>query len=319
MNYVLDSVILVGEKRGRMAIRDVFVQFLSSPQLLIWRRVASIVIIVFITFFVASMVNTLMKRAFQKIIRRRREHPEIPMDTTKFVVLRRVIQVLIYLMGFAAIIYAIPEFRAVSYSILVGAGVAAIIAGFAAQKAFANIMSGIFLAVSEPIRVGDRVTINEKYGIIEDITLRHTVIRLWNNNRHIIPNSVMNEVEITNHSIIDEKQIQVMEIGISYDSDIDKARKIIVEEVRQHPHFVSQYDSTGYVKPETGVSVRVVACGEFAIKLKAYFWVPDKLSGFQMEKDILEKVKKRFDKEGVEIPFPYRTIVYKKDMKKKKK
>jgi small-conductance mechanosensitive channel len=290
----------------------------TSPQFLVWRRIFSIVLIVFITFVVAGLVNRLMKRAFQKIIRRRKEHPEIPTDTTKFVVLRRVIQVLIYLMGFAAIVYAIPEFRALSYSILVGAGVAAVIIGFAAQKAFANIMSGIFLAVSEPIRVGDRVTINQHYGTIEDITLRHTVIKTWENNRVIIPNSVMNEAEITNHSIVDEKVIQTMDMGISYDSDIDRAKQIVVDEVRKHPGFVAQYDPTGYVKPETAVSVRVVEHGDFAIKLKAYFWVNDKLSGFIMEKELLEKVKKRFDKEGIEIPFPYRTIVYKKDMPKKR-
>jgi len=95
------------------------------------------------------------------------------------------------------------------------------------------------------------------------------------------------------------------------------AKKIIIEEARKHPSFVTQYDPTGYVKPETDVAVRVMECGDFSVKLKAYFWVRDKLGGFIMEKEVLESVKKRFDKEGIEIPFPYRTLVYKKDMKKK--
>ena len=82
---------------------------------------------------------------------------------------------------------------------------------------------------------------------------------------------------------------------------------------------MTQYDPTGYVKPETACSVRVVEHADFAIRLRAYFWTKDKLSGFLMEKDLLESVKKRFDKEGVEIPFPYRTIVYKKDLKKTSK
>jgi small-conductance mechanosensitive channel len=302
-----------------MGIRETLAQFLVSPEITVWRRVFIILFIVFVTFFVASLVNRLMKRAFNKIVKRRKEHPEIPTDTTKFVVLRRVIQVLVYLLGFAAIVYSVPEFRAFSYSILAGAGVAAVIAGFAAQKAFANIMSGIFLAVSEPIRVGDRVTINAHYGIIEDITLRHTVIKTWDNNRVIIPNSVVNEVEIMNHSIVDEKVIQTMNIGISYDSDVDKAKKIMVEEIRKHPDFITQYDPTGYVKTETAVSVRVIEHADFAVRLRAYFWVHDKLSGFIMEKQLLEGIKKRFDKEGVEIPFPYRTIVYKKDLMKKRK
>jgi len=302
-----------------MVLEEFFLNFVASSQFLIWRRLAAIVIIIVITFMIAGLVNKLMRRTFQKIIKRRLEHPEIPTDTTKFVVLRRVIQVLVYLVGFAAIVYAIPEFRALSYSILAGAGVAAVIVGFAAQKAFANIMSGIFLAVSEPIRVGDRVTINENYGVIEDITLRHTVIKTWDNNRVIIPNAVMNEVQITNHSIVDEKIIQTLGVGISYDSDIDLAKKIIIEEIRKHPGFVTQYDPTGYVKPETAVTVRVMEYGDSAVKLRAYFWTRDKLTGFVMEKELLESVKKRFDKEGVEIPYPYRTIVYKTDLEKKMK
>ncbi|MBN1544196.1 mechanosensitive ion channel family protein [Candidatus Woesearchaeota archaeon] len=307
------------EKGVETVLKEFFLNFIASQQFLIWRRLAAIVIIILITFMLAGLVNKLMKRTFQKIIKRRLEHPEIPTDTTKFVVLRRVIQVLVYLMGFAAIVYAIPEFRALSYSILAGAGVAAVIVGFAAQKAFANIMSGIFLAVSEPIRVGDRVTINDNYGIIEDITLRHTVIKTWDNNRVIIPNAVMNEVQITNHSIVDERIIQTLEVGISYDSDIELAKKIIIEEIRKHPGFLTQYDPTGYVKPETAVTVRVMEYGDSAVKLKAYFWTRDKLTGFVMEKDLLESVKKRFDKEGVEIPYPYRMIVYKTDVGKKTK
>ncbi|MFC1741796.1 mechanosensitive ion channel family protein [Nanoarchaeota archaeon] len=292
--------------------------FLASPHFLIWRRLVAVALIIVATFIAANLVNRVMKNAFRKIMQRKKEHPELHTDTTKFVVLRRVIQVLIYLVGFAAIVYAIPEFRALSYSILAGAGVAAVIVGFAAQKAFANIMSGVFLAVSEPIRVGDRVTVNDHYGVIEDITLRHTVIKTWDNNHVIIPNSIMNEVEITNHSILDEKIIQTMDIGISYDSDVDVAKKIIIEEVRKHPDFVTQYDPTGYVKRETNVSVRLMEYGDFAIKLRAYFWVHDKLSGFITEKQLLESIKNRFDEEGVEIPFPYRTIVYKKDLDAKR-
>ncbi|MBW2964772.1 mechanosensitive ion channel family protein [Candidatus Woesearchaeota archaeon] len=301
-----------------MGIRQFFLDMAASPQFLVWRRITAILLILFITIIISNLVNKIMKRAFRKIMRQKQEHPELHMDTTKFIFLRRVIQVIIYLLGFAAIVYAIPEFRAVSYSILAGAGVAAVIFGFAAQKAFANIMSGLFLAVSEPIRVGDRVTINSNYGVIEDITLRHTVIRTWDNDRVIIPNAIMNEVEIKNHSIMDEKIIQTLDVGISYDSDVDLAKKIMAEEIRKHPSFVTQYDATGYVRPETEVSVRMMECGDFAVKLRAYFWVQDKLSGFIMEKELLESVKKRFDKEGVEIPFPYRTIVYKKDLKKTK-
>ncbi|MFH1064563.1 MAG: mechanosensitive ion channel family protein [Candidatus Woesearchaeota archaeon] len=301
-----------------MVFKDLFGGLVSSPGLVIWRNMFSVVLILVITFCVAYLINHMMKTYFKKIIKRRTEHPEIATDTTKFVVMRRVIQVVVYLVGFASIVYVVPEFRAFSYSLLAGAGVAAVIVGFAAQKAFSNIMSGILLAVSEPIRVSDRVTINGNYGTIEDITLRHTVIKTWDNDRVIIPNAAVNEAVIMNHSIMDEKIVQTLNVGISYDSNVDTAKKIIIEEVRKHPDFVTQYDPTGYVKHDTAVSVRVMEFADFSVKLKAYFWAKDKLSGFIMEKDLLESIKKRFDKEDIEIPYPYRTILYKNDMNKRK-
>ncbi|NQU78894.1 mechanosensitive ion channel family protein [Candidatus Woesearchaeota archaeon] len=301
-----------------MALKEQIFLIAADPRFALVSRVLVIIFILLSTFLIALVVNKVMRKAFQKMVLRRQEHPEMHTDTTQFVVLRRVIQVLIYVLGFALIVYVVPEFRALSYSILVGAGVAAVIVGFAAQKAFSNIMSGIFLAISEPIRVGDKVTINNHYGTIEDITLRHTVINTWDNNRVIIPNSVTNEVEIINHSIEDEKLIQTLDIGISYDSNIDTARKIIIEDVRKHPHFIQHFDTSGYVPSDTSVKVRVMEYGDFAVKLRAYFWVHDKVSGFMMEKDLLESVKRRFDEEGVEIPLPYRTIVYKKDLDKKR-
>ena len=66
------------------------------------------------------------------------------------------------------------------------------------------------------------------------------------------------------------------------------------------------------------VTVRLLEYGDFAIRLRAYFWVQDQPTAFTMGTDILESVKKRFDKEGIEIPFPYRTVVYKKDLEKKR-
>jgi len=240
-------------------------------------------------------------------------------DTTKWVVLRRLVSVMIYLIGLAMIVYVIPEFRAFSYSILAGAGVLAIVAGFAAQSVFSNILGGVFIATSEPIRVGDRVLISGHQGVVEDITLRHLVMRTWDNQHIIIPNKNVNDQEIVNYSIEGEEMVQTLDIGISYDSDIDLARKIITEEIQKHPDFIVFSSRSALLSPEEKIKVRVVEAGDFAIKLKAYFWAKDKMTGFKMMCDVLESVKKRFDKEGVEIPFPYRTIVEKKSLRRPKK
>ncbi|MFC1722693.1 mechanosensitive ion channel family protein [Nanoarchaeota archaeon] len=293
-------------------------QVLASPQFILLRKLLLIIFILMAAFSLASIFNVLMRKSFERMMKKRHEPGHVP-DTTKFVVLRRLVSVMIYVIGFAVIVMVIPEFRAISYSILAGAGVLAIVFGFAAQSVFANIMGGIFLATSEPIRVGDRVLVEGNQGVVEDITLRHVVMRTWDHHRVIIPNKNMNETEITNFSIGGEEVIQTMDIGISYDSDIGLARGIITEEVQKHPDYIVYSAHSTLLDPEEKVKVRVTEAGEFAMNLRTYFWAKDKMTGFKMMSDVLESVKNRFDGEGVEVPFPYRTIVQKTSLKKPKR
>ena len=290
---------------------------ISSPEFSTMRTWIIIACIALITFLLSVLTNYLMSRSFKLFTHYRHADYEPRNEKTKFVVARRLFVLLIYIVGIAVIIYVIPELRSISYSLFAGAGILAIIVGFAAQKAFANIMSGIFLAISQPIRVGDKVTINNHFGTVDDITLRHTVIKTWDDNRVIIPNSNINEAEILNHSIEDEAFLQTLEMGISYDSNIETARKIMVEEVFQHPSFTPIQRAGDYLPSKELAKVRVTDLGDFAVKLKLYFWVKNKTTGFLMSCDLRETIKNKFDEQGVEIPFPYRTIVYKKDIKKK--
>ncbi|MDQ6964793.1 MAG: mechanosensitive ion channel family protein, partial [Mariprofundales bacterium] len=239
----------------------------------------------------------------------------LKVDETSYTVLRRLIVATVYTLGFVLVIYTLPELRSISTAIFASAGFAGIVIGFAAQGAISNIISGVFLAVFQPIRVGDYVTFRDEYGRVTDITLRHTVITTWDNRRFIVPNSVMNTESIINWSIEDPTVLWYVDLGISYDSDIDLARRIMVEEMEKHPDTLSLLDIKRYhPEVEEAYVVRLVECGDFALVLRMYFWVRDRSLAFGTGCEILEAVKKRFDAEGVEIPFPYRTIVYKREL-----
>ncbi len=282
-----------------------------------------------ITIVVASLVNILLKKGFKSAEHALEKHAEktkdkyhkdkIASEKTKFVFMRRITVGVIYLIGIILIVSTIPALKTFSYSLLAGAGVLAIIIGFATQKTFANIISGLMISVSQPFRVGDRVRFRDEYGIIQDITLRHTVLKTWDNRYVIIPNDLVNQEVINNYTIGDEKILATVEIDISYDSDIDLAKKIMKEEILKHPKFVDNRTEADLLEGNEPVKVRVVSCGDFSVKLRGYYWVqnqPDNtISGFELT----ESIKKRFDREGVEIPFPYRTVVFKKDVKKPKK
>ena len=199
----------------------------------------------------------------------------------------------------------VPSLRAALGTLLAGAGITALVVGFAAKSTLANFISGLSLAVYRPIRIGDKVSIDEEYCTVEDITLRHTIVRTWEHKRLIIPNEKLDSMTITNYSIINPRIICRVEMGVSYDTDIDLACRLILEEANKCSHRLENADEPW---------VRVISHGDFSIGIRLYMWAPDMDTAIQAKFWILEHVKKRFDREGVEIPFPYRTLVYKKDL-----
>ena len=236
-------------------------------------------------------------------------------DPTSYKFLRHAITALIYVVGISLAIYRIDSLRTMATTLLAGAGILAVAVGFASQHALSNVISGIFIVIFKPFRVNDRISVrSELNGMVEDITLRHTVIRDYQNRRIVIPNAIISDEVILNSDMDDSRINRWLEFDISYDSDIDLAKQIIVDEVMNHPLKI---DGRSEVQIEEGVPevpVRVISLGDFSVKLRAWVWSNDQADSFAMHCDLLESVKKRFDREGVEIPFPYRTLVYKRDL-----
>ncbi len=219
----------------------------------------------------------------------------------------------VYFLGVLLAISVIPPLRNLSMSIFAGSSVLAIVIGFAAQHSIANIVSGCFITMFKPFQIGDRVKFIGKdiTGMVEDITLRHTVIKTFENKRVVVPNSVVSVDVIENSNIVEEKVCRFFEIGISYDSDHVKAMRIIAEEVEQHPDFFDNRSEEEKSKGADPVKVRILGFGDSSVKLRAWVWAKDNPTGFNMICDLNRSVKERFDKEGVEIPFPHRTLVHK--------
>ncbi len=279
---------------------------------ILWGNIVDIITIVSIlilTFIAAKIARKIFDKFFTK------SAELINVDPTQYNFLKHFISGLIYVIGIGLAVYTIDALRALSVSIFAGAGILAVIIGFASQQAFSNVVSGIFLSIFKPFRVGDRVKVGSDIsGIVEDITIRHTVIRTFENKRIIIPNSVISTAIIENASLGDEKICKFVEFGISYDSDIDKAMRIMQEEAEKHPDFLDNRTERDKENNEPAVKVRVISLGDSSVNLRAWVWAPDPGSAFRMGCDLNKSIKERFDREEIEIPFPYRTIVYKRDV-----
>ncbi|MCB9185489.1 MAG: mechanosensitive ion channel family protein [Flavobacteriales bacterium] len=238
-------------------------------------------------------------------------------DATKYSFIKNAASLIIFSLAVFIIIYSIPEFRTLGTTLLASAGVATAVLAFASQAALSNIVSGVFIVIFKPFRVDDLIRIEgDKAGVVEDITLRHTIIRDFQNQRIIIPNSVISSQTIVNSHIEDERFKRQIFFGISYDSDIDTAFKIITEEAEKHPYFLDGRTKEEKQSGWPAVKCRVVGFGDSSVNLRADVWSNSPEESWELFCDLNKSVKERFDKEGIEIPFPYRTVVYKKDLAK---
>ena len=177
---------------------------------------------------------------------------------------------IVFLTAFILIFYMIPGLRDYGVTLFAGAGVLAAIVGFASQSAFSNIIGGIFLVIFKPFRVDDLISVGTNTGRVEDITLRHTVIRNFENRRIVIPNSIISNETIINSTIVEEKICQFFEIGISYDSDVDKAMEILREEAMRHPNTIDNRTEEDIEKNTPVVEVRVIGFGDSSVNLRAW-------------------------------------------------
>ncbi|MBD3259151.1 mechanosensitive ion channel [Candidatus Woesearchaeota archaeon] len=266
-------------------------------------------------------VTFVVERIFRFVLHRYIEKSSIllKVDKTQFTLMKHLLSAVIYIIGFAIAISTIPKLKTLSVSLFAGAGVLAIVVGFASQKTVSNLISGAFIAIFKPFRVGDMIKFKDTVGIVEDINLRHTVIKNFENKRVVVPNAIISDTAIENYNIEDERLCRYVDFNISYDSDIDRAINIMSEEIVNHPEFIDTRSAQDKEAGKPPVLIKVVSFGDSSVNLRAWAWTKDPGAAFRLGTDLNKSIKERFDKEGVEIPFPYRTIVHKKNLPKPKK
>ncbi|WP_435097407.1 mechanosensitive ion channel family protein [Halarchaeum sp. P4] len=250
-----------------------------------------------ITFLVVAVVLYYVGKAIavplvSRVLERRGldEHAKRPLrKVTAIVVLFAAIGVAFAFAGFGNILTAVATI-----------GAAATLAiGFAMQDVLKNFVAGVFIYTDKPFKIGDWIEWDGNAGIVEDISLRVSRVRTFDNELLTVPNSNLTDGVIKNPVAKDTLRIQ-FEFGISYDDDIDKATDIIVEEAEKHDDILD----------DPGVSVRLTALGDSYVGLKSRFWIanPSRSDFVKTRGEYVQAVKERFDEEGIDIPYPTRTL-----------
>lgn len=267
-----------------------------------WLAFVSVFTIVF-----SKLSNTVFNRIIKKKIKEKG-------NPTSYKFLKYLSTFSIILIGIVLAAFAFPSLKTLATTAVGGAGILAVIVGVASQEALANLVGGFFIILFKPFQVHDVVKISDDMiGEVMDITLRHTVIKNYQNKMIVIPNAIINKEKVINYNLGDQRCCQWIEFGISYDSDIDLAKHIIREECESHPSLIDNRSELDKYNNEKKVIVRVISLDDSAVTLRAWAWAWDFPTAFNMKCDLYESVKKRFDKEGIEIPFPHRTLVFKNE------
>ena len=215
--------------------------------------------------------------------------------------------------GFTAygVLEQILPLQKLAVSLLAGSGVAAIVIGLAAQESVANLISGALIVLYRPIETGDLVRINGLTGTVEEITLRHTVLRTVENSRVVVPNSIVNSSTLENLNMQEQKKCNFLDIGIAYDADPDLAMQLMREEILAHPDFLDVRTDEEKASDVPPVTFRCTMLGESSVTLRAVIWSRDVATGIAMLSDLRLSVLRRFREAGIEIPYPYRNIIQK--------
>jgi len=179
-------------------------------------------------------------------------------------------------------------------------GAAATLAiGFALQDVIKNFVAGVFIYTDQPFRIGDWIEWDGNSGVVEDISLRVSRVRTFDNELLTVPNSQLTDDVIKNPVAKETLRLKFL-FGISYDDDIDHASEIIVEEAENHEEIIE----------DPAPSVRLTELGDSFVGLQARIWVesPSRADFVKIRGEYVTAVKQRFDAEDITIPFPNRTI-----------
>ncbi len=185
-----------------------------------------------------------------------------------------------------------------------GAGVLGVAVGFAAKDTLSNLIAGVLLIIDRPFEIGDRIEVwsapagSASWGDVIDIGLRATKIKTTDNIIIVIPNNEIMKRDIVNYTLISSNIRVRINLGVSYDTDIQLAKEVI----RQ---VASQLE---WVLKEPGPKVVVRNFGESSVELQLRVWIRDARRRMDTISLITDQVKIAFDAKGIEIPYPKRDI-----------
>ena len=175
----------------------------------VWHRVIVVAVVLLLTVVVARVID-------RRIARRELSSEAM----TRYRVLRRSITTAILVVGILSALLVIPQVRAVAGGLLASSAVLGIVVGFASQRTLGNFVAGLLIAFTQPVRLGDTVTVEDTEGVVEEIGLIYTFVRVENDDRLVIPNEKLASDTIRNATIRSREKVAEIAVQVPLSNDL---------------------------------------------------------------------------------------------------
>ena len=238
---------------------------------------------------IAKVVSLYLRRFLKEKISR--EHLEIA---------RKAISYSIIVM---ALIIVLPIVGVNLSGLLVAGGIVGLAVGFASQSVIGNLISGLFLMIERPVKIGDGVDIAGTVGIVEDVKIMSTTLRTYDGLYVRLPNQTVFTSRITNFVANVARRFQYV-VGIRYSDDADKALEIIKNLIEEHPFTLKNPEPQAFVDN----------LGDNAVNIIVRIWSPA-TEWYEVKMELLWKIKQALEKEGIEIAFPQRVVWFANELR----
>ena len=248
------------------------------------RIIAAIIILIFFYF---------LSRSTHRFVKKMMERSSF--DDTLNTIVSAIAAILIFVIGLISA-FSMLGFNRAIVSVFAGAGIIGLALAFAFRDGASNFLAGITLAIQRPFKVGDLVIIYEHYGNIRDIGLRTTIIKTPDGKIIEIPNSLVIENPMTNFTKNHERRVD-FELGVSYAEDLERVESIIKNAIQKHSQKPIEVYFTKFDSSSINCLIRA--------------WIPFKNRNrvyLQAQDAMIKSIKKAFDSENIQIPWPIRTL-----------
>lgn len=268
---------------------------LETIDIVFLTRIIQAIIILVGAFLLEKIFNRLLKKVI-----------EATNDARKRVIsnVKRFLQVITYLVALILILWI---FEVDVTGLLAGLGIGALVIGFALKDIMENWVSGLLIFTGKTYKIGDVIQVGTLKGIVTGISLRTTVLKTYDRNEIIIPNSLLLKEKIINLTGGGKEMVTNVVFSIDYVFDVEKAKNVIEDIVRGHPNVVVNLKKKREIR-------FVVRCKEWATELEVLFWINAPENEEFIKSRVFELVKEKLAEEKILPPIP---AVMRKDFMEK--